>query len=130
MKKIGLFLVMLLTVFTFAACGDDDDDDNGGVSITESELVGTWDMTSATINGRSTVLTSSYITFNADHTYNITFLDNSYVGTWTLSGNTITGVTPDPITEIMRVTSKDGNIVHIAYRNSEGTTMEIVCTKR
>lgn len=130
MKKIGLFLVMLLTVFSFAACGDDDDDDSD-VLITESEVIGTWNITSATVNGTTTSLYgTSYIRFDSDHTYSITFIDNSYVGTWSLKGNTITGVTPDPITETMRITSRSGNTVHIAYSNSEGTRMELDCTKR
>lgn len=130
LTKIGFFLIMLVTVFAFAACGDDDDD-NGGATITESELVGTWNMNSVIVNGTNQSLYStSYITFNSDHTYHLVFLDYDYVGTWTLKGNTITGVTPDPITEIMRVTSRNGNTVHIAYCNSEGTKMELECTKR
>lgn len=130
LTKIGFFLIMLVTVFAFAACGDDDDDD-GGATITESELVGTWNMNSVIVNGTNQSLYStSYITFNSDHTYHLVFLDYDYVGTWTLKGNTITGVTPDPITEIMRVTSRNGNTVHIAYSNSEGTKMELECTKR
>lgn len=130
MKKIGFFLVMLLTVITFTACGDDDEDNDSGVTITESELVGTWNMTSATVNGKATSLYgTSYITFSSDHTYHLVFVDYDYCGTWTLKGNTITGVTPDPITETMRITSRSGNSVHIAYSNSEGTKMELDCTK-
>lgn len=131
LNKIGMFMIMLVAVFAFAACADDDNDDNGGVTITESELVGTWNMNSVTVNGKNQSLYStSYITFNSDHTYHLVFMDYDYVGTWTLKGNTITGVTPDPITEIMRVTSRSGNTVHIAYSNSEGTKMELECTKR
>lgn len=129
MKKIGLFLVMLLTMVAFTACSSDDDDEDNNVTLTEAELVGTWNMNTATINGKTTSLTSSYVHFKSDHSYTLSFEGNTYVGTWTLKGNTITGVTPDPITEIMKVTSKNGNTVHIDYSNSIGTKMSLVCTK-
>lgn len=122
---------MLLTVITFAACSSDDDDDNNSTSITETELIGTWDMTQITVNGKSAPLNgTAYITFSSDKTYHIVFMDYDYEGTWKLEGNTITGVTPDPVVETMRVTSIRGKNVHIAYSNSDGRKMEIDCTKR
>lgn len=123
---------MLLTVITFAACSsDDDDDDNNSTSITETELIGTWDMTQITVNGKSAPLNgTAYITFSSDKTFHIVFMDYDYEGTWKLEGNTITGVTPDPVVETMPVTSIRGKNVHIAYSNSDGRKMEIDCTKR
>lgn len=124
-------LTMLLSVITFAACSSDDDDDNNSTSITETELIGTWDMTQVTVNGKSAPLNgTAYIIFSSDKTYHIVFMDYDYEGTWKLEGNTITAVTPDSVVETIRVTSIRGKNVHIAYSNSDGRKMEIDCTKR
>lgn len=131
MKKCIWILMMMLSIITFAACSSDDDDDNNSTSITETELIGTWDMTQVAVNGKSAPLNgTAYITFSSDKTYHIVFMDYDYEGTWKLEGNTITGVTPDPVVETMRVTSMSGKNVHIAYSNSDGKKMEIDCTKR
>ena len=62
--------MMLLSVITFAACSSDDDDDNNSTTITETELIGTWDMTQVTVNGKSAPLNgTAYITFSSDKTY-------------------------------------------------------------
>lgn len=39
MKKIGLFLVMLLTMVAFTACSSDDDDE---VKVQDTSIVGSW----------------------------------------------------------------------------------------
>lgn len=131
MKKILLMMMLLLTAFTFAACSSDDDDSDNDVLISETELVGTWNMTQITVNGQTVPLNGyAYVTFNSDKTYHIVFMDYDYEGTWKLEGNTITGVTSDPVVETMRITSKSGQSVHIAYSNSDGKKMEIDCTKR
>lgn len=130
-EKCIWMLTMLLSVITFAACSSDDDDDNNSTSITETELIGTWDMTQVTVNGKSAPLNgTAYIIFPSDKTYHIVFMDYDYEVTWKLEGNTITAVTPDPVVETIRVTSISGKNVHIAYSNSDGRKMEIDCTKR
>lgn len=124
-------MILLLTAFTFAACSSDDDDSDNDVLISETELVGTWNMTQITVNGQSVPLNGyAYVTFYSGKTYHIVFMDYDYKGTWKLEGNTITGVTPDPVVETMRITSKNGKSVHIVYSNSDGKKMEIDCTKR
>ncbi len=52
MKKLNLFLTLLLTITLFS-CGSDDDGTLENIEITEANLIGTWDLTSGTENGES-----------------------------------------------------------------------------
>lgn len=106
-------IAVALTIFTtmgFAACSSDDDDDDSAVSVTEAQLIGTWE----------SVLSESYVIYNgqrysaaelewdggndraqfkADHTYCTYYwnsrsqswvIEPSDNGVWSLNGNIIT----------------------------------------
>ncbi len=52
MNKLHL-LILLIVTFSIISCGDDDDGSGATLEITEENLVGTWQWTSATTNGES-----------------------------------------------------------------------------
>ena len=110
-SMLSVMMVAMLSI-GFAACGSDDNDDEGGSSVTISEanLIGTWE----------TVLSESYVIYNgqrysaaelemdgendraqfkADHTYCTHYwnsrsqnwvVDQKDNGMWSLSGSIIT----------------------------------------
>lgn len=108
-RVMTLMMVAMLSV-GFASCGsDDDDDDNGGggaSGITESRIVGLWEVTAeeayVTVGGQRTQVPVNYmlndrIELKADHTCAVydylspgNYEQDDTNRTWSLSGNTIT----------------------------------------
>lgn len=127
MKKILLFVAMMLPLITFTACSDDDDN----IEITTEQVVGKWNVTWAQEDGESTDIPSGYVYINlkSDGTYKTVMFNDYYIGKWKLEGNTVVGTTIDPITERYTFTSFDGKNAEIDYSNSEGDKMKFRATK-
>lgn len=128
MKKFLLMLALIVPMLAFTGCGGDDEPQ---VSITESDIVGTWTVTQMSQGGETVDVPYGYVGFNlkSDHNYTVRFLDNNYVGTWKLEGNTVVGTTLDPITERLTFTSLNGGNATIKYSNSEGDSYILRATK-
>ena len=130
MKKVFLLSVMLIaSIITFISCSKDDDKiDN----LTQSELVGTWNVTSYSYTGDFEDLPNGYIyiTINSDNTYRVKFLSNTYSGKYKIDGNTMIGTTSDPITEYFKFDSLNGNNAEISYSNSEGDKYKLKAVKK
>lgn len=127
MKKILLFMAMMLPLIAFTACSDDDDN----LKITTEQVVGKWNVTWAQEDGESTDIPSGYVYINlkSDGTYKTVMFSDHYIGKWKLEGNTVVGTTIDPITERYTFTSFDGKNAEIDYSNSEGDKMKFRATK-
>lgn len=127
MKKILLFVAMMLPLIAFTACSDDDDN----IEITTEQVVGKWNVTWAQEDGESTDIPSGYVYINlkSDGTYKTVMFNDYYIGKWKLEGNTVVGTTIDPITERYTFTSFDGKNAEIDYSNSEGDKMKFRATK-
>lgn len=129
MNKTRLFMALIMPLIVFTACGNDDDEPQ--ISISESEVVGTWTVTQMSQNGKKVDVPNGYVVFNlkSDHNYTVRFYDNNYIGTWKLNGNTVVGTTLDPITEQLTFTSLSGNTATINYSNSEGDKYILTAVK-
>jgi hypothetical protein len=97
--KLSFYALLLLGIFSLAACGDDDGD---GVQLTSDNIVGTWDLTGYDADadvslgfGGVTETTKSTSTLT-ESTVTITFSSD---GTWTSEGNYTISTTTDGMTE-------------------------------
>jgi len=96
MQKSRSFIVILLSTalmaLIFTSCGKDDgSSSNGGTH----ELVGSWNLTSASVNGQNQSINgSSTITFGSDNTFTGTSTEDGVTdtghGTWSTSGSSLT----------------------------------------
>ena len=90
MKKLFIFLALMLPIVcSYCACSSDDDD-----NIDINSAVGTWMCTKSTdtyqgytLNG---LLVGAQIVIKSDGTYTSTSTNFGSLGTYTLKGNTIT----------------------------------------
>lgn len=129
MKK--LFSIMLLLTamcLMMSSCSKDDDK----ITLSQTDLVGTWDVTSYATTGDYKDLPSGYIYIKVydDNTYKVKFLTNTYSGKYRIDGNTMIGTTSDPITEYFRFESLDNGKATIDYSSSEGDKYKFIASKK
>lgn len=127
--KNFLFLLAMLPMFVFTSCSDDDEN---SLALTKEQVVGTWDVVWAEVDGKGMDVPakSIYITLKDDGSYKTIILSDSYIGTYKIEGNTVVGVTPDPITEYYKFTDLKGNNANIDYSNSDGDKYKFKAVKR
>lgn len=128
MKKLfGLMLLCATMILSLSSCSKDDE-----VFVTEEEVIGTWDVIWAELDGESTDVPKGYIyiRLNEDGSYRTTMFNDYYIGTYKLEGNTIVGTTKDPITEYYKFTNLEGNNASIDYSNSIGDKYKFRAVKR
>lgn len=129
MKKL-FSIVLLLTAmsFTLLSCSDDDEK----VNLSQSDLVGTWNVTAYATTDAYQDLPSGYIYIkvNSDNTYKVKFLTNTYSGKYIIDGDTMIGTTSDPITEYFRFESLDNGKASIDYSSSAGDKFKFIASKK
>jgi len=123
MKNVLILFAVLLTVISCKKEGD--------IELSNSDVVGRWNVTEMTENGETTELPLGAIVVNlsSDNSYSVNFLGNSYIGTYTIEESTVIGVTLDPITEYFEFTSLSGNKAKINYKNSVGDSYKFEAMK-
>ena len=129
MKKLfGMMLLCATMVWSLSSCSSDDED----VSVSQTQLVGTWDVVWAEQGGESVDVPSGYIyiTLKEDGSYRTVMFDDYYIGTYKLEGSTVVGTTKDPITEYYKFTSLEGKNASIDYSNSVGEKYKFRAVKR
>lgn len=125
--SVILFLMVIAGSF-FTSCQDDGD----SIELTKEYVTGTWDVTWIEQEGAHIDVPDGYVSMTVkwDGTYRVKMFLESYVGQWSISGNKLVGITRDPITEVFRFTSLDGDKAEISYSNSEGMKMKFKAKKR
>ena len=120
---MAMIMLAILTTGLVACSSDDDNNGGGNISVTEAELIGTWESVVAESYVIAEGKRYSFIdieveedyrvVYKTDHNYGVsywnsntqTWVEGSYdVGTWSLSGNMLTintgkGTTTGTITE-------------------------------
>lgn len=132
-KKIfGLLLLCATMALTFTSCFKDEGDNDDGISLTKSQVVGTWVVVWAEQDGQGMDIPQGliYMTLKNDGSYTTVMYQDYYIGTYKISGNTVVGTTLDPITEYYKFESFDGRNAVIDYTNSVGEKYKFKAIKR
>jgi hypothetical protein len=97
--KLSFYALLIMGVFSLAACGDDDDN---GVKLTSDNIVGTWNLTAYDSDADVTIgfgginETSQSTSTLTESTVTVTFKND---GTWTSEGDYTISTTTDGMTE-------------------------------
>ena len=119
---------MMVSGLVMSSCSSDDD----GIKLTQSDVVGYWDVYKAVENGKTIDINSGFITINlkTDNTYRVNFFSNSYIGKYIIKKNRVVGTTLDPITEYFTFKELSGTWATIDYSNSEGKKYKFYARKK
>lgn len=119
MKKTFILSAMLFLLgisgLTLTSCGGDDE-----VTISESELVGTWVLYNNT--------ESAIFSFKSNKQYNVIFGSDIYSGQWSLNGNTVHGKTSN-MEEYIKFTEYKQGKGKVQYSNSNGIKYNFIIEK-
>lgn len=130
--KTKILSVMLIIASCLCLLSCSSDDKEPSINLTLSDVIGLWNVTEMTENGKTNAIPSGQVTIDLDNdnSYQVKFFSNTYIGTYHLSENTIIGTTLDPITERFKFTKFDGTNATIQYSNSVGDKYIFKATKK
>lgn len=123
-------MLIFASCLCLLSCSSDDNEPS--INLTLSDVIGLWNVTEMTENGKTNAIPSGQVTIDLDNdnSYQVKFFSNTYIGTYHLSENTIIGTTLDPITERFKFTKFDGTNATIQYSNSVGDKYIFKATKK
>ena len=141
---VVVILIVIIGVFFIFMSGDDDSDNtssggSGGI-VGDGTFIGTWTVTSMTMNDESFPVTGVTITINEDGTYTTSAYGETQTGTWSTGGGELSLIDDDSIssetmfgdTGMTATFTNGGNTLTLDYSSSimgESYTMQIVMTK-